>query len=403
MIYVGGYMDSALQSDHAGTVSFAVYAIDPDGNPITQLLLFAGGVFTGVRWNLTANQGAVFTSQPLELPVGIPAGDYLLELRVRDMFGRESASWPYLTVPYSIAGQRGSDRNCPAAGSVGDLALMPLAADRYAADDPAVAPVILAGGYLDTNVTELNGGRITLAAVVSDPQGLQDIERVELYFGGQPTGVLLLDDGATGDFGPGDSVFALTIPIPPATLPAGTYLLEIVPFDFAGNRGNTWPYLNCRPGAATPTPVPSHTATPTSTPTSGGQPTSTPTPVRPTATPSPTPVPENCLAWQPQTVTVDFGIVWRGQVGPRTLAVTLTNTCDSAISVSLELPDPVNFRVETPGNCGAGCVFELAGGGQQEVWLQFTPDVCDQINGSMTVRSGNQSFIAQLTGFGRCF
>ena len=101
----------------------------------------------------------------------------------------------------------------------------------------------MVGGYWDTELTYEDGGQLTLLCYVSDPNGKQDIQSVEIYFGGVGTGVLMQDNGTQGDFAAGDGVYGWSVPIPPVTLPAGQYLLEIVATDMSGELSDMWPYL----------------------------------------------------------------------------------------------------------------------------------------------------------------
>jgi len=108
-------------------------------------------------------------------------------------------------------------------------------------------PYIMLAGYYNTDVTSADGGTFTMIAYVMDPEGQQDISQVELYYGGTATGVMLADDGTQGDFGAGDQVYGLTVPIAPGVLPAGSYTLELVATDLSGNQSDMWPYLTVHP------------------------------------------------------------------------------------------------------------------------------------------------------------
>jgi len=108
-------------------------------------------------------------------------------------------------------------------------------------------PYIMLAGYYDTDVTYAEGGTFKMIAYVMDPDGPQDVANVELYYEGMPTGVYLLDDGASGDFGAGDQVYGLMFYLEPGQLPAGTYTLELVATDHAGNMSDMWPYLTVHP------------------------------------------------------------------------------------------------------------------------------------------------------------
>lgn len=122
-----------------------------------------------------------------------------------------------------------------------------MAEDSTFGDRDNQPPYVMLGGYFDTEVTFQDGGTVNLIAYVMDPDGYSDIARVEIYFAGQGTGVLLQDDGAHGDFSAGDQVFGFTVPVGPEILPAGNYTLEIQAVDQQGNRSDLWPYLTVHP------------------------------------------------------------------------------------------------------------------------------------------------------------
>ncbi len=106
-------------------------------------------------------------------------------------------------------------------------------------------PFIYVGGYWDTQVSWSEGGYLRFIVYVTDPDGPQntEIREVRVYFGGQPTELLLLDNGQSGDFAAGDGVYGFHMDVPPETLPAGQYLLEVVATDVDGNTSDMWPYL----------------------------------------------------------------------------------------------------------------------------------------------------------------
>jgi hypothetical protein len=99
-------------------------------------------------------------------------------------------------------------------------------------------PTILVAGWWDTYVTSSSGGTITMVALCQD----EDVESVQIYYDGVPTGVFLVDDGTQGDQTPGDGLFTLSVAAGPGLAPAA-YLLELVAVDQAGNESMVWPYL----------------------------------------------------------------------------------------------------------------------------------------------------------------
>ncbi len=94
-------------------------------------------------------------------------------------------------------------------------------------------PVVMILGYALTYLTEAEGGHVQHIAMVSDPDGYNDILKVEWYFLGNPTGVLLYDDGTHEDFGKRDGIFGIGFDVQPG-IPPTWLLLEPVAVDDAG-------------------------------------------------------------------------------------------------------------------------------------------------------------------------
>ncbi len=103
------------------------------------------------------------------------------------------------------------------------------------------SPVIQMAGYMDTDISYYKGGELWMLAWVDDPDG--DIETVEIYFEGLPTGVFLQDDGQSGDFGKGDGLYGIKIPIAEKRVNPLTCVLELKATDSMGNTSDLWPYL----------------------------------------------------------------------------------------------------------------------------------------------------------------
>ncbi len=117
---------------------------------------------------------------------------------------------------------------------------------NYSAYSPALeitpqplSPIILMAGYYNSYITASNGGNLTILAYVVDYQG--DISKVELYYQGMPTGILLKDDGTQNDFAPNDGIYGFTTYVPAIGTPMNL-LLEIVATDSQGNQSLVWPY-----------------------------------------------------------------------------------------------------------------------------------------------------------------
>jgi len=104
------------------------------------------------------------------------------------------------------------------------------------------APIILAAGYTYSHLTT-SGGVVRLEALVDDPDGIQDIDRVEVYMDGHPIGLSLNNDGKQGDSKAGDNVFTFQTFLGGGLFSSGDYLYELVAFDMEGNESDLWPYL----------------------------------------------------------------------------------------------------------------------------------------------------------------
>ncbi|MBN2055241.1 hypothetical protein JW905_09985 [bacterium] len=102
-----------------------------------------------------------------------------------------------------------------------------------------VPPMIYAAGYWDTEISTAFGGPFTMLAAVLD----EDVDTVEIYIGGAPTGALLMDDGSQGDWAANDGLYSLAIGDVGPGVPPGQFLAEIVATDLAGNQSMMWPYL----------------------------------------------------------------------------------------------------------------------------------------------------------------
>ena len=101
---------------------------------------------------------------------------------------------------------------------------------------PEYRPTILSAGYGLSNVTDADGGLLTINAQVYHPLGTSKIASVEVLMNGQPTGLVLLSNGTDGQYN-------LTTEVPPGFLFAGQFLLELVATDTEGKVSDTWPYF----------------------------------------------------------------------------------------------------------------------------------------------------------------
>lgn len=98
-------------------------------------------------------------------------------------------------------------------------------------------PVIIAGGYANTLITHEDGGQLDLYALVYDPDEQGDINLVEIYYDGLPTG-LYLDEEQPG-------IYHLGFHLGPGLTP-GLYLLSVRAADHFRNASAAFPYFAVR-------------------------------------------------------------------------------------------------------------------------------------------------------------
>jgi immune inhibitor A len=112
-------------------------------------------------------------------------------------------------------------------------------------------PIIKYAGYFDTDISVKNGGTLDIRALVTDQNGPDDIDSVEIYLnnqptGDQPTGVFLKDDGTNGDEVSNDGLYSIKMnigPLPSSLKPGMKILFTIIAKDKAGNQSVPWPRL----------------------------------------------------------------------------------------------------------------------------------------------------------------
>lgn len=244
-ILLGGYWGTSIDSGNGGMLRFLVLVSDPQADVAGVEFLYAGvptGLYLsddGAHNDFAAYDGVYgFTTQ---IPSGVPAGNYQLDVRAVDQLGHFGLVWPY----YSVL------ESGPVLTNSADYQWTPPEPELESWTSTTIgapapgSPEIAVAGYMGSVGSPEAGGTLNLIAYVVDPDGYEDIAAVEVYFGGVATGVFLADDGAQGDFGSGDGIFGITLQIPPASgLAAPGYRLELVASDQEGNRSAVWPDLN---------------------------------------------------------------------------------------------------------------------------------------------------------------
>ena len=115
-------------------------------------------------------------------------------------------------------------------------------------ETPSAPPHIYAAGFLEASVPSATGFEFGMQAFVVDPDGLSDVQTVEVYYGGIPLGIFLTDEGLEPDDFAGDGIFTCLQQMAPGEIGPGNYCVELVATDAAGNQSMAWPYLNILSG-----------------------------------------------------------------------------------------------------------------------------------------------------------
>lgn len=238
-IYGAGWWNSAISESEGGVIELLAFITDPDGiEDITRVELMYEGEALGL---MLEPGGGELGFDPSSGVYGIrfeggahsaPAGYYSVQIEVEDSQGN-LARWPYLEV-FDDSG----------IAPFTNMTLVP------GLSSPAdyLSPRVFLGGYWDTHLTSSAGGVLTYVAYLTDDDGnTDDISRVELYYDGIATGILLNDEGqegGTGDATAGDLLFTWKTFIPAGALDSyeGTYPLTVRVDDVWGNHSE-WPFL----------------------------------------------------------------------------------------------------------------------------------------------------------------
>lgn len=233
---LAGFMGSDV-STAGGTLDLFAWAADPYGGTITDVEVYYGGQPTGLHLPPCPGLENAFWLQRVEVGAGLIEGYYPIELVATSEAGTRSDLWPGLTIspPAGAGAGRHPGKITPE--------LTQLLARRSMTAGDGRQPTILCAGFMDTHLIAGQQCELLIIAAVTDPQGVGDIAEVELCYQLEPTGLLLRDDGRSGDAFAGDGLFTYrTEAMIPATA-AGEYVFELVARDRAGNRSNPWPYL----------------------------------------------------------------------------------------------------------------------------------------------------------------
>jgi len=255
VIQFAGFGHTYLSAHLPGT--FEAHALiapglRPDGShaPIARVELLYS--FSPVMQLYKSSQPNYFSLQ-IPIPAGVlPPANLPIDFQLRavDEDGRTSLYWPFLQV-------RGPELGCPEPYEYGfygaenttgakPTALSQLQNTAQSARTVPLAPipVIFAGGFELTDINSITPCELQISAVPL-PSASSPLSRVEVFYAGIPTGVLLNDQGVDGDYAAADGVFSVRVPIDPQQvgLEAGMFLLNIVARTADGQSSDPWPRL----------------------------------------------------------------------------------------------------------------------------------------------------------------
>ena len=122
---------------------------------------------------------------------------------------------------------------------------------RFAQASCAPCNCILAAGVGASKLSSTRGGRFEAIALVDEGQCV--VGRIEVFWAGAATGLLLNDEGVNGDAVAGDGVWTLALGLAPQAVRQGQYLVGLVAYDDLGGCVGQWPWLDlsfCSQGVA---------------------------------------------------------------------------------------------------------------------------------------------------------
>ncbi len=218
-IFAAGFGDTGLTS--AGG-SFEMQAYANPSYPFESIEIYFAGYPLGIYLDETSPD--FYT---VEMDVGALApGQYTLELVATLESGEQIVVWPYLPIG-------GYDNWGALPGVIYDPGMGLTKAD---------APRILVAGFCSTDLPADSRGVLHVVALLDDPNGLSDVASVTMDC--ESAGLVnveLFDDGANGDFAPGDGIYGAVIP-DMEPLEPGLFSASITAEDYDGNTGH-WPSL----------------------------------------------------------------------------------------------------------------------------------------------------------------
>ncbi len=240
LVMLGGYWDTDLTVSEGGEFVMAAFVPFED---VESVDMTYGGIETGMRLYDDGSNGDLFAGDniyTMRFPIGgatVDAQKFLLGLEARDEAGN-TGKWP----EFIVHSNQDSMPACTPAELLDAAHIITSMANSNAGfPQEGMRPCIFLAGYWNSILNTEEGGEFTFMAYIPRLQNF--ITSVEIYYGGMPVGLQLIDNGSQGDIYPGDGIYTLKIEdIPPGT-PSDEYLFELKATDSEGAESGLWPYL----------------------------------------------------------------------------------------------------------------------------------------------------------------
>jgi len=237
-LLVAGHLDTVISASKGGTWKMRALVRDPEQN-VFSVKVYHNGEPTGMELTRTGYDevaDAMVFSQEFEIAPGAvrPGQTIIVELIAEDAVGNRSQTWPYIT----IAGEHPD--YLAMAKSLWQGHRGP--AGRVQGYEPS-APIVLMAGAPYTRITTESGGRVTIAAVVTDPDGVEDIASVrwQILLPGVLYGKDITEYGVPGLYAD-EMVYIFSFDVGPGALPA-VYRVEVLATDREGNASTLFPMV----------------------------------------------------------------------------------------------------------------------------------------------------------------
>lgn len=232
-ILAAGFEPSSFSSSEGTELSIKCYVDHPAGpSAVERVELLYDDISTGIVLNDSGESGdaaagdSVFSYELTLSSYAISQASYLLSIAAWDYDGNRSSDWPFIPGETSF-------RSTPRAIAGGVLSVTM---------SETTHPQIKLSGASVRKLDPDGPAYLRLIALVAHPEGPSAIQRVSVLFEGLDSGLVLKDDGMSGDDLAGDSIYSMAMEVPAVNSRNGA-VLELIATDTDGNASDLSPYL----------------------------------------------------------------------------------------------------------------------------------------------------------------